>query len=229
MILGEEVAVRDLQERDFDDSYKVFNRLRNGHACIMSIVFIVLYPLGAIAIHLPTDRVFPNLYLRNRALAWHVPIQIIGFVMMVGGMGLGIRMAYDLDFLNHPVHAHVVIGLLVTCTLILFQPAMGVFQHRYFRKTGKKSVFAYIHRWIGRVAIMMGMINSGLGFQLARDHGGVIISAHSYIRSYVLLGVLVAIWFSLVVWDDFAARRSKRVTDGGEKGRSEEAKRPVSG
>lgn len=143
-------------------------------------------------------------------------------------MGLGIRMAYDLDFLNHPVHAHVVIGLLVTCTLILFQPAIGILQHRHFRKTGRKSVFSYVHRWIGRCAIIMGMINSGLGFQLARDHDGIIIPARSFIRSYVLLGVLVLIWVSLVIWDHFAATRSRRITDGGEKGTEEEAKRSVS-
>lgn len=73
-------------KRDFVDSYKIFNRLRNGHACIMSIVFIVLYPLGAISIHLPTDTTpwLRNTYLKNRVLGFHVPIQIIGFVMMIG-------------------------------------------------------------------------------------------------------------------------------------------------
>ncbi|KAF2103924.1 hypothetical protein NA57DRAFT_70136 [Rhizodiscina lignyota] len=215
-IFGQEV--QDYEKRDFSDSFIVFNRLRNGHACIMSITFIVLYPLGAISIHLPIESMpfLRNTYLKQKVLAIHAPIQIIGFLMMCGGMGLGIRLAHDLDFFNNPVHAHVVIGLLVCSVIILFQPAMGVIQHLHYRKTGGKSIFAYLHRWTGRCAIILGMINSGLGFQLAKEN--VIIRSHSYIRNYVLLGILVAIWFALVVWDQFKPKAPRNVTDGGEKG-----------
>lgn len=217
MILGQEVHdqlnARDIHpKRDFD-SFKVFNRKRNAHACIMSIVFIVLYPLGAISIHLPIHRVpyLKNTYLRNKVMAMHVPIQLIAFVMMVGGMALGIRIGHDLGYLEHPVHAHVVIGLLVVCTIIVFQPIMGILQHRYFKKRGGKSIFAYLHRWIGRGAIVLGMINSGLGFQLASTN--VIVPTGSYVRSYVLLGVLVSVWLSLVVYDGLRVRRPKTVPD----------------
>ena len=36
-----------LLEREFYDTIPIFNRKRNAHACMMSIVFLVLYPLGA--------------------------------------------------------------------------------------------------------------------------------------------------------------------------------------
>jgi len=207
-----------LEERDFIDSYQIFNRIRNGHACIMSLVFIILYPLGAIAVHLPTDRIpgLRNTYLKQRILAIHVPIQMTAFVMMIGGMGLGIRMAYDLDyFVTHPTPAHVVIGLLVTTTLIVFQPAMGTAQHLYFRRTGGKSVFAYAHRWLGRCAILLGMINSGLGFQLAQWNG-VVIAKSSYLRNFILLGFFVVFWWGVVFFDAIRAWRQKRAADGGE-------------
>ena len=71
-----------------------------------------------------------------------------------------------------------------------------------------KSIFAYLHRWIGRGAIILGMINSGLGFQLAGTTG-IIVPTSSYVRSYVLLGVLVSFWFSLVVFDSYRARQKK--------------------
>ena len=224
MILGQELHERDVhQKRDFDSS-KIFNRKRNAHACIMSIVFIVLYPLGAISIHLPIDRIpyLKNTYLRNKVMAIHVPIQAIGFVMMIGGMALGIRIAHDLGYLEQPVQAHPVIGLLVVCTLIVFQPIMGFLQHRHFKRTGGKSIFAYLHRWTGRCAIALGMINSGLGFQLAKHN--VIIHTSSYVRNYVILGVLVSIWFSLVVYDGFRARQARAVTDAREKGALDETK-----
>jgi hypothetical protein len=223
MIFGQEVhdqlTATDVHQKRSIDDFKILNRKRNAHACIMSIVFIVLYPLGAISHHLPIDRIpyLKNTYLKNKVMAIHVPIQVLGFVMMVGGMALGIRLAHDLDFLAHPVQCHVVIGLLTVCTIIIFQPIMGILQHRYFKKTGGKSIFAYLHRWTGRGAIILGMINSGLGFQLASTTG-YIVPTSSYVRNCVLIGVLTSIWASLVVYDTYRERRRKAVTDGGEKG-----------
>ncbi|KAF3904969.1 hypothetical protein AA313_de0200399 [Arthrobotrys entomopaga] len=192
----------ELQKRDID-SYKILNRKRNAHACIMSIVFIVLYPLGAISVHLPIDRIplLRNTYLRNKIPAIHAPIQILGFVMMTGGLALGIRIGHDLGFFNRSVPAHMIIGLIVTSTIIVFQPVLGVLQHRYFKRTGGKSVFGYIHRWIGRCAILLGMINNGLGFQLAQND--IEIPARSYIRNYTILGALVTVWLGLVIYDQF--------------------------
>ncbi|KAK6367276.1 hypothetical protein LTS17_010201 [Exophiala oligosperma] len=175
----------------FEDSYKIFLRKRNAHACIMSIVFIVLFPLGAIAQHLPLKGV----RVTSRI---HVPIQILGLIMMIGAMGLGIDIARnDLNYFS-PVKAHVVIGLLVTSTIIVIQPAMGVLQHRHFKRTGGKSVFAYIHRWTGRVMICLGWINSGLGFQLV---GIPPVETHSLVRNFVIMGVLGGIWLALVGTD----------------------------
>ncbi|KAM0255538.1 hypothetical protein ACHAQJ_005685 [Trichoderma viride] len=206
------------EPRDFDDSFKIWNRERNAHACIMSIVFIVLYPLGAISIHLPIEHIpyLRNTYLKKKIMAMHVPIQLIGFVMMIGGMALGIKVAQFVGFLHNPIRAHVVIGFIAVLTIILFQPILGIMQHRHFKKTGGKSIFAYLHRWIGRGSVLLGMINTGLGFQLAQKN--VIIHRSSYVRSYVILGILVSIWVAFVIYDEFRLRKSAAVTDGGEKG-----------
>ncbi|KAL7898946.1 hypothetical protein HDV64DRAFT_268812 [Trichoderma sp. TUCIM 5745] len=184
------------------ENFKIWNRERNAHACIMSIVFIVLFPLGAISLHLPILHIphLKNTYLQNKVMAMHVPIQLIGFVMMIGGFGLGIKVASRVGYLSHPVRAHVVIGFVVVCTIILFQPLLGILQHRYFKRTGGKSKFAYMHRWLGRSAIVTGMINTGLGFQLAQKN--VIIHTSSYVRSYVILGILGTIWVLLVLYDE---------------------------
>lgn len=226
MILGQEVHgqlnAKELHQKRDGDTYKIFNRKRNAHACIMSIVFIVLYPLGAISIHLPIDRIpfLQKTYLRNKVPAIHAPIQLLGLVMMIGGMALGIRIGYDVGYLKDPVQAHVVIGLLVVCTIIVFQPILGILQHRHFKKTGGKSVFAYMHRWIGRCAIALGMINNGLGFQLASTN--VFIPKSSYLRNYIILGGLVGIWFGLVVYDELRLHRQKTATKRMEKGTTDE-------
>jgi len=219
---------RDVYQKR-QDTYQVFNRERNAHACIMSIVFIVLYPLGAISIHLPIERIpyLKNTFLKNKVTAIHRPIQLLGAAMMVCGMALGIRIAQYVGYLNHPVPAHPIIGLIVVCTIIVFQPIMGFLQHRYFKNTGGKSIFAYLHRWLGRCAIALGMINSGLGFQLATT--SVIVPNRSYILDYVFLGFFVSIWFSLIVYDEFRARRPKAGTDGGENVTLDETKLPRTG
>jgi hypothetical protein len=61
------------------------------------------------------------------------------------------------------------------------------------------------------------MINSGLGFQLAKTN--VIVSARWYIWSYVLLDVFVSIWYGLVLYDEFKMHRPKPITDGRARGR----------
>jgi hypothetical protein len=192
----------------------------------MSIVFIILYPLGAISIHLPIDRIplLKNSYLKNKVMAIHAPIQIIGFVMLVGGMALGIRIAHDLDYFQGAVPAHVIIGLLVASTIIAFQPILGMLQHRHFKRTGGKSIFGYLHRWIGRVAIVLGMINNGLGFQLAEND--IHVPTSSYIRNFVLLGILVSVWLGLVFYDLIKAPQPSAVADGEEQDAMQDTKIP---
>jgi len=206
LIFGHSEAT-ELEKRDLD-TYKIFSRKRNAHACIMSIVFIVLYPLGAISVHLPIDRIpfLRNTYLRQKIMAIHAPIQLLGFVMMIGAMALGIRIAQDLGYFGHgQLQAHMVIGLLVCSTIIVFQPILGIIQHQHFKKTGGKSIFAYVHRWVGRITMVLGMINNGLGFQLAsRD---ITIPARSYARNFAILGVLVVIWLGLIMYDEFSVKR----------------------
>ncbi|KFZ23941.1 hypothetical protein V502_01581 [Pseudogymnoascus sp. VKM F-4520 (FW-2644)] len=137
----DQLNARDIHQKRNLDSFEIFNRKRNAHACIMSIVFIVLYPLGAISIHLPIDRVpyLKNTYLKKKVMAMHVPIQVLGSVMMVGGMALGIRIGQDLDYLRHPVRVHVVIGFVVVCTIIVFQPIMVSFSTDILRREGTRA------------------------------------------------------------------------------------------
>jgi len=209
-----------LEKRSYD-SPKILSRKRNAHACIMSIVFIILFPLGAISVHLPINRIpfLKNTYLTRKIPAIHAPIQTIGLVMLIGGMALGIRIAHDLRLLSNPVHAHVVIGLLVASIIILVQPAMGIAQHLYFKKHGKTSAFGYVHRWVGRGAIILGIINNGLGFQLAEQD--IDVPTSSYIRNFVIAGCLAFIWVGLVAYDTLGSKKTVDVERKGETDKSE--------
>jgi len=207
LILAQVDSTGDLEKRDFD-KLKIFDRKRNAHACIMSVVFIVLYPLGAISVHLPIDRMpfLRNTYLKQKIMAIHAPIQLLGAVMMVGGMALGIRITHDLGYFES-VDKHIIIGLLVCCVIILVQPILGIIQHQHYKRTGGKGVFAYVHRWVGRCAIVLGMINNGLGFQLASND--IVIPTRTYVRNFTLMGVLVAIWLGLILYDQFRVKQGQ--------------------
>ena len=177
------------QRRD-EDAFNIFLRKRNAHACMMSIAFIVLFPIGALTLHLPLKghKIIPYV---------HVPIQITGLLMIIGAMGLGIDIAQnDLMYFNTAV-AHIVIGLLACGMIILFQPALGIAQHIIYKRTGKKTIWAHLHRWNGRVFIVLGWINSGLGFQLT-TWMGLPVTTSCYVREYVLMGLLGGAWVTLV-------------------------------
>jgi hypothetical protein len=194
-----------LQERAFfHDGYKIFLRKRGGHACMMSIVFIVLFPFGTIATRLPLRgvRVITRI---------HAPIQILGLAMMIGAMGLGIDMAKNDLHLISPPKDHIVVGLLACSLILFFQPALGILAHLRYKKTGQKSPLSLAHRWIGRVGIILGWVNSVLGFRLV---GWDLVPEHSIIRSYVLLGVLGGLWFFLIALDAFRTRwqRKERIS-----------------
>ena len=167
---------------------------------MMSIVFIVLFPIAAMSLHLPLRGVRVVQFI-------HAPIQIVGLAMMIGALGLGIDIAKnDLHYLD-PAKNHVIIGLLATSMIIFFQPAMGIWQHLHYQKTGQKTIISYAHRWIGRIAIILGWINTGLGFQLLPFE---VIVTHVIVREYVLLGLLGGLWFFLVGLDGVRSHLMKK-------------------
>ena len=63
-------------------------------------------------------------------------------------------------------NGHAIIGIIVIGVLF-FQPFLGLLTHALFKKKGKTPAIGIIHRWIGRVFLVLGVINGGLGFQIA--------------------------------------------------------------
>lgn len=147
---------RTLITRAFPEMFdhEGFDKKRTAHAVLMTVAFVLLFPLSALALHiLPSTQV----------VRIHAILQLFTLAMTVAGFGLGVAMAKDVHLLKHH---HAIIGMVVVACLVLFQPGMGLLQHRYFRKTGGKGPFAYLHRWLGRVMIILGVVNVGLGFEI---------------------------------------------------------------
>ncbi|KLJ09570.1 hypothetical protein EMPG_15013 [Blastomyces silverae] len=181
-----------------------FEQKRRLHGALMTMVFMVLFPIGALSMHLPLKvRIVPYV---------HAPIQAVGIVVTVLAVALGISLTSELGYWN-PLRAHVLVGILATGTILFIQPALGIVQHHFFERAQfgyvNRSVLGVVHRWVGRGAVVLGMINSGLGFQLvgigANVHMGLLM------WNFALMGIFVSLWFSVVLVGFLRRRRERRL------------------
>ncbi|EXJ91262.1 hypothetical protein A1O1_04372 [Capronia coronata CBS 617.96] len=159
------------------------NKIRIAHAVIMSLVFVILFPLSALTIYLPYNEKVRHI---------HAPMQGVSLVLMIVGLGLGIELARQLDELSG---YHQALGYVVVAWLAIFQPALGLSQHLHFRKKGTRSAMGHTHRWLGRFFILLGIVNGGLGFRQA----GPVGKGHSPVWSVVVYGVLALISFVVYI------------------------------
>lgn len=71
----------------FEDLSKIPN-LAKSHGILMGITFVTIFPLGSFIIRSS----------RSRNMMWfHTACQVVGWVMMLGGLATGIKMANILD------------------------------------------------------------------------------------------------------------------------------------
>lgn len=55
----------------------------------------------------------------------------------------------------------------VVCAMIGLQPILGWAHHEYFVKHQQRGLISHTHIWYGRALIIIGIVNGGLGLQLA--------------------------------------------------------------
>ncbi|EAS33327.1 cellobiose dehydrogenase [Coccidioides immitis RS] len=160
---------------------------RIAHGLIMSIVVVVLFPLFALSLQvIPSRATVPYI---------HAPLQLVALCLAIAGFGIGISLALDLGVISgyHPV-----IGLIMIGSLILFQPALGLLQHMHFRKTGERSSFGDLHRWGGRLLIVLGIVNGGLGFKFS-GIGNPTVPRAGVIAYGVIAGVMGLVYVAIVL------------------------------
>lgn len=161
-----------------------------AHGSLASVVFLVLFPVGAMVI-----RIF------SLPVWVHAGIQIFTYCCFIAAAGLGIYIAKSLDLLmNH----HPIIGITLLA-LLFFQPLFGLLHHTSYKKVQRRTFISHLHIWEGRVAIILGMINGGLGIQIA---GNV---KKGYIIAYaVVAGVMGLVYLATVVFGEVKRRNGSR-------------------
>lgn len=165
------------------------DRFVQAHGALAGIAFVAIFPIGGILVRLTSAS----------GLAWiHGGLQIFGYTIFIAAAGLGIYIATSADYMHEP---HAVIGLLLL-VILFFMPIIGVIHHKMYTRTHRRTLLSYGHIFIGRAAILLGIVNGGLGLQLAGA------SRSSTIAYGVIAGVMGLIYIVAVVFGE--SKRSRR-------------------
>lgn len=162
-----------------------------AHGVLASLAFVALFPIGGILIRIANFT----------GLIWvHAALQILAVVIYAGAAGLGVYLAMQVRLLSN---AHSLIGL-VLLIVVVVQPITGWLHHKLFKKYHDRSLWSYIHLWGGRGAIVLGMVNGGLGLALVETGRSVIIAYG------IVAGVVGLTYFAVILFAN--VRKTNRST-----------------
>lgn len=168
-----------------------------AHGTLAALAFVVFFPAGAIAMRLGN---FPGL------IWFHAAFQIFAYVVFIAAFGLGVYIANTEGLLSN---YHPVIGI-VLFVVIFFQPIFGFLHHNLFKQYNGRTFWSYIHIWLGRIIITLGIINGGLGFMLANTLGN---GSHSGMIAYAVIAAIVWLIYVLATVLGEGRRRMRRDAD----------------
>ena len=160
-----------------------------AHAVLAGLAFVAFFPFGAILIRVANFT----------GVTWvHAACQLSGYSMLIAAFGLGIYMAVQGDYLSEH---HPIVGI-VLFVILFFQPFTGYIHHKIWKKRGTRSMTTYEHLGIGRIAIILGLINGGTGLQLAGAGNGAKIAYG------VCAGVVGVAYLAAIVFGEMKRRRN---------------------
>lgn len=110
----------------------------------------------------------------------HAALQSVSYIIYIVAAAMGVYLVRQLSFGNFSLwsdpHTKLGAGILV---LALLMPILGLIHHSmYKRKAAQhkkggprpgRTAPGYVHLWLGRALIVLGMINGGLGIRLASN------------------------------------------------------------
>ncbi|OTB15319.1 hypothetical protein K445DRAFT_22808 [Daldinia sp. EC12] len=152
-----------------------------SHAVLMMGSFLVLYPIGILAVALG----------KRCSFLVHVSVQPFATGCVLLGVTLGLTQS---GFLRHKGYAsllaHGTIGLVIFA-LLLLQIVLGLRHHQIFVKTHAPTVFLRYHKHIGFIVVAGGATNILLGLYISNSSlpGTPLI----------IVGLVCVMWLSLLL------------------------------
>ncbi|KAI3331947.1 iron reductase domain protein [Xylariaceae sp. AK1471] len=170
--------------------------LQSAHGILMSIVMVILYPLGSILMPL-----FGNWVL-------HAVWQAFSFLAMWAAFGLGVTLAHRTGYDFHETHT--ILGTVVVAFFGI-QPIGGYIHHVYYGKHQKRGLVSHGHIWYGRILMILGIVNGGLGLRLAE-------ASHALVIAYsVIAAVIFVAYIGGAVFGEIKRKRTTAAGDSAQK------------
>ncbi|KAK0721955.1 hypothetical protein B0T26DRAFT_643600, partial [Lasiosphaeria miniovina] len=169
---------------------------RTIHGILAALAMVVLFPVGSVAMRL----------LPGRLALWaHGLFQLAAMCIFIAGVGLGIYLLTNDSTKYHPI-----VGL-VTLATLLPQPILGWLHHRRFKQVQRRQFWSYLHIFNGRIGVTVGIINGGLGLQLAG-------ASADRKRTYIIVAAVIwTLWMLVAIFAEMrrlrSGRRAERATE----------------
>ncbi|KIW66119.1 hypothetical protein PV04_08323 [Phialophora macrospora] len=163
-----------------------FEDAKIAHVVLGAIAFLFVFPLGGIVI-----KVWPH-----RHIVWvHAAIQAFGLALYIVCVGLGFWMGAQLHTLDR---YHALAGYIVLAMLVI-QPLLKL--HWFHAAVPRVAAFMHVHLWMGRISLMLGIIDGGLGFRLSGSLPGPHLSEGCKIAYGIVGGIVWCVYVAVcIVW-----------------------------
>lgn len=161
------------------------------HGGLAGLAFLVMFPAGGIIIRLENF---------SRGIWVHAGMQIVAWSIAIGAAGISFYLAKSVTPMRF-THPHVIVGV-VLMAIILGQPALGWMHHKAFKQNGNRSSWSWAHISIGRIAIVMGMVNAGLGLSLSGHTRGIYVIGYG-----VVCGVMGVSYLAAIIYGELKLRK----------------------
>ncbi|OAL04189.1 hypothetical protein IQ06DRAFT_375180 [Phaeosphaeriaceae sp. SRC1lsM3a] len=156
--------------------------IRKAHGILISITIVLWFPFGVFLL---------RLLKVTHTVRWHAIWQGVGLLMTIVGFGSGRYLAEEIpDRANEP---HVLLGTVIA-VLFLLMPILGWLHHRQFVKHGITNWKSAVHKWGGRVLLLLGVVNGFTGLQLSGE------KMEAYVGLGVLAAVILLVYLGIIWW-----------------------------
>jgi RP/EB family microtubule-associated protein len=176
-------------------SVATINAMTAAHGAIAAVTFLVLFPAGSFVLRIP-----------GLGIWFHAAIQIFSYCCFITAAGIGIYLANMEAILSnyHPIVGIIVLGLLT------FQPLWGVLHHLGFKSKQRRTGISYVHIWLGRIAVILGMINGRLGIRITGigNVAGEVTKGYT-IAYMIVVAVMGTLFIASAVYGELRGSRRK--------------------
>lgn len=153
------------------------------HGILMFISFAGIFPITMMLARFGKDGFLPRLREKSPWLWVHGIANIVGCLVSIPGLVLAIVAVNTAHWTSIP---HAYLGI-IAFAFVMFNPIWGAL--RPDKDASSRAGWAYVHLWIGRLAVLLGFINMMLGILMIR--ASVVI--------FALYIVYLAIYFIMFI------------------------------